>query len=127
MNKCLAALTIIFSISASNVLSYDEISPTEDFSLVLVLDNDIDSDCSDCGFIDDIIDFTYDISEGTINITTVNPSNCVQDGIFRDRFQRVLTVILNGENVGTLKDLTYDLSSGIIWVNTNELNFSCTQ
>ena len=99
------------------------------FTLIVALDYDVNQDCTIdqvCfGLIDEVNSVIYDIASGTINIDTVQVYNCTQDGIFRDRFEPVMTVTLNGIKVGTLKSFSYDVSTGIITVETNELNFDC--
>ena len=97
--------------------------------LLVALDYDFDQDCESSpvcfGWIDFIESFEYDLSDGVVRITTNRPTDCSQDGTFRDRFQFNVKIELNGVMVGTLKRLQYDVSNGIIWVDTHELNFNC--
>lgn len=97
--------------------------------LILALDYDFDQDCENAqvcfGWIDFIESFEYDLADGVVRITTNRPTDCSQDGIFRDRFQFNVKIELNGVMVGTLKRLQYVISDGIIWVDTHELNFNC--
>lgn len=101
----------------------------DDTFLIVALDYDTEQNCSEepiCfGLIDSLQSFVYDVGEGVVRIQTSENYTCTQDGIFRDRFQFVVKIELNGIPVGTLKDLTYDISTGIITVNTNEVNFNC--
>jgi len=95
--------------------------------LIVALDYQLKENCSPIcfGLADFVKDFEYDISAGIIKINTYQNFNCSQDGVFRDRFQHVVKVELNGDQVGTLKHAEYDIANGVIWVTTNELNFNC--
>lgn len=98
-------------------------------NVVVALDYVFDQDCNESsicfGFVDSMESFEYNLESGIIHIETYMPTNCTRDGILRDRFQFVVKVELNGAMVGTLKRLEYDLANGIIWIDTNELNFNC--
>lgn len=122
----LATVMGVYSVTANSLEALESSGTTH---LLIALDYDFDQDCDTSpvcfGLVDFMKSFEYDIGEGVVRVETFQSFNCLRDGIFRDRFQFNVKVELNGEFVGTLKSLTYDLATGIIWINTHELNFNC--
>ena len=97
--------------------------------LIVALDYDIEQECQPgvtcVGLIDRAPQVTYNLEQAVIDIETESAHTCIQDGIFRDRFQPSIQIRLNGDSVGMLKEFSYDVANGIITVKTHELNFAC--
>ena len=70
----------------------------------------------------------YQIETGRVevNLTETVWAECRQDRIFHDRFSHLednslpLTIILNGEDVGTMRRFEYHLSDNQIWIFSQE-------
>jgi len=105
-------LTIIFLLFTVNAYS--------ELTLALDYENDLG-----LGLLDTIESFEYDTGAGVIHVNTLLGFICMRDGINIDRFQETVEIRLNGDWVGTLKQLTYDLANGIIYIETNEINITC--